>query len=202
MSKYPETIQKLIAIFKKFPGVGQKTGERFAFTMISWTPEEVDLAVKTFLSMQENLCQCDECGALYEKNDQSSCRFCTNPSRQQNTLCLIASSKDIFTIEQTGIYNGLYHVIDGLLSPIDGYGPENIGFDKLKMRLNKRKVQEVILAFDATIEGDATALYLKRELQTFGISVSRLALGMPLGSSLEYLDEGTLAQAMLARLPV
>lgn len=200
MNKYPEPLQKLITILRKLPGVGKKTAERFAFQIISW--KESDL--KNFSSLLGDLknvlgnCRC--CGALI--THAQHCPFCDLTKRDGRYLCVVSSPKDIFSIESTGVYNGLYHVVSGLLSPLDDMGPEDISFDALKARLAKSEIKEIILAFDSTIEGDATALFIKRELEKEGVLTSRLALGMPLGSTLDYLDEGTLSRALSSRLPI
>ena len=127
------------------------------------------------------------------------CPYCDLTRRDARKLCIVASTKDLFTLESTGIYNGLYHVIQGLLSPLDDRGPDSLRLDLLKERLVNLPTKEIILAIDSTLEGDATSLFLKKEFEQMGLSVSRLAMGMPLGSSLDYLDEGTLARAFSSR---
>ncbi len=196
---YPQSIQKLILFFRKLPGVGKKTAERFAFQIISWKDSDLNALSSLLNSIKKDLLACPTCNALFDK---STCPFCDLETRDSSILCIVASPKDIYTLEATGIYNGLYHVIPGLLSPIDHFGPNELHFIKLKERLAQIKAREVILALDSTIEGDATSLYLKKELNQAGISVSRLAMGMPLGSSLDFLDEGTLTRAFSSRLPV
>ncbi|MBM3193746.1 MAG: recombination protein RecR [Chlamydiae bacterium] len=196
---YPLALQKLISFLRKFPGVGKKSAERFAFQLISWKESDL-LGFSNLLSqIKKDLLTCNTCKALFEKE---KCPFCDVEKRDFNLLCVVASAKDIFTIESTGIYNGLYHVIPGLLSPVERFGPSELQFSELKERLFNIHAKEVILALDSTIEGDATALFLKKELNKEGISVSRLAMGMPLGSSLDFLDEGTLSKAFSSRLPV
>ncbi len=197
--KYPLPLQKLIALLKKIPGVGQRTAERYAFQMIQWKDSDLSNLAYTLANLKIDLIPCPECGAL---KDASDCNYCNNPRRDQRTLCIVSSPKDIFAIENTAIFNGVYHVMPGLLSPIDGLGPEEMKFELLKSRIESLKIREVILALDSTVEGDATALFLKRELAKLDVVISRLALGMPLGSSLDYIDEGTLSQALSARLPI
>jgi recombination protein RecR len=196
---YPQAIQKLILFFRKLPGVGKKTAERFAFQIISWKDSDLATLATLLNTIKKDLLTCPTCNALFDK---VKCPFCDLETRDSSILCIIASPKDIYTLEATGIYNGLYHVIPGLLSPIDHFGPNELHFTKLKERLAQINAREVILALDSTIEGDATSLYLKKELNQAGISVSRLAMGMPLGSSLDFLDEGTLTRAFSSRLPV
>lgn len=196
--KYPEPLQKLIGILRKFPGVGKKTAERYAFQMISWQESELQILSHLLSTLKKEITKCDTCGAL----TSNTCNYCDHSRRDPTILCIVSSPKDIFSIEATGIYNGLYHVVAGLLSPLDGFGSEKIDFNKLKMRILNSPVKEVILALDATVEGDATALFLKKELESEGVFTSRLALGMPLGSTLDFLDEGTLGQALFSRLPI
>lgn len=188
-----------MAFMRKLPGVGQKTAERFAFQMISWGEKEQKSLSELLHTLKNKLHNCTTCGAIYES---SGCSFCEEKNRDTTFLCIVSNPKDIFTIENTGIYNGLYHVMPGLLSPLDGLGPEELHFDSLRSRVQNLGTKEVILALDSTVEGDATSLWLKKELESLSIFVSRLALGMPLGSSLEYIDEGTLSRALSARSPL
>ena len=193
---YPSALQKLILYLRKLPGVGKKSAERFAFQLISWKDSDLESFSNHLGMLKKLLTTCSACKSLFDKD---SCPFCDPYKRNFNQLCVVASAKDIYTIESTGIYNGLYHVIPGLLSPIDSFGPEDLEFNHLRERLLKLEVKEVILALDSTIEGDATSLFLKKELAKVGIEVSRLAMGMPLGSSLDFLDEGTLSRAFSSR---
>jgi len=199
MTKYPESIQKIILLLRKFPGVGKKTAERYAFQMISWKKEDLELLSSLISGLKKNIALCSECGAIYEG---SGCFFCNHTNRDRQLLCIISSPKDIFSLENTRLYNGLYHVMPGLISPIDGIGPDELNLQHLKDRIQKNKISEVILALDSTIEGDATSLYVKKEIETLGVFVSRLGLGMPMGSSLEYVDEGTLSRAFSSRSPL
>ncbi len=196
---YPVALQKIILFLRKFPGVGKKTAERFAFQIISWKNSDLLAFGDLLKSIQNDLLTCPTCKALF---DREKCPFCDSETRDSSSVCVVASPKDVFSIESTGIYNGLYHVLPGLLSPIDHFGPNELHLAELKKRIDIACSKEVILAFDSTIEGDTTALFLKRELNKFGISVSRLAMGMPMGSSLDFLDEGTLSRAFSSRLPV
>jgi recombination protein RecR len=196
MTKYPDSIQKIILLLRKLPGVGKKTAERYAFQMISWKKEDQEHLAFLVSGLKKNITICAECGAIYEG---ANCFFCNHTHRDRYLLCIISSPKDIFSLENTRLYNGLYHVMPGLISPIDGFGPEDLNLDHLKNRIQKNEIREVILALDSTIEGDATSLYLKKEIESLGVFVSRLGLGMPMGSSLEYVDEGTLSRAFSSR---
>ncbi len=164
--------------------------------MISWKSEDQQLLSTLVSGLKKNIAICPECGAIYEG---TGCFFCNHTNRDSHLLCIISSPKDIFSLENTRLYNGLYHVMPGLISPIDGIGPEELHLDHLKDRIRKNEIREVILALDSTIEGDTTSLYLKKEIETLGVFVSRLGLGMPMGSSLEYVDEGTLSRAFSSR---
>ena len=197
--KFPEPLQKLITFLRKFPGVGRRTAERFAFQILSWSDEEISNFASHLSTLKEKLQGCETCGALIERN---TCTLCDFGRRDQTLLCVVSSPKDIFSLEATGIYNGLYHVVSGLLSPIDGLDPSDIQFERLQKRVTESEIKEIILAFDSTVEGDATALFLKREIEKEGLITSRLALGMPVGSTLDFIDEGTLSRAFSSRHPL
>jgi recombination protein RecR len=194
--RYPDHLQKLIEVLKRLPGVGNKSAERFAFHLLNWPASHLNELSNTIKEIKEKLKNCDTCGCLI---DQSFCKFCDLERRNPSTLCVIASARDAFAIEQTRQYRGLYHVLGGLLSPMDNRGPEQLSLPRLLNRIVGGSIQEVIMAFDSTLEGDATALYIKKELNNHPIKISRLALGLPLGSSLDYVDEGTLARAFSGR---
>lgn len=193
--QYPDHLLKLIAVFKKLPGVGTKSAERFAFHLLDWPEEKLLEMSRTLEATKDNLKSCPECGFLIEQ----SCPLCRDRGRDPATLCVVATAKDIFLIEQTHEYRGLYHVLGGLLSPLQGLAPAPRSIEKLKERALRLGTQELILALDSTLEGDATALFLKKELEPLALKTSRLALGLPMGSSLDYIDGGTLARAFAGR---
>ena len=192
--KYPAPLLTLIASLKKLPGVGKKSAERFAFQIIHWQEEELQEFGEVIQTIKKRLLRCDDCGCLIEN---VHCTFCDLTKRQATSLCIIASPKDVYAIEETGVFNGLYHVLGTLLSPLDGMTPDMLHLQKIQDRIEKHQITEVIIALDSTLEGDATALYLKKMLT--GANVSRLALGLPIGSSLDFIDEGTLSQAFTGR---
>lgn len=194
--KYPKHLIKVIEVLKKLPGVGNKSAERFAFQLLDWQPHSLEEMAETIRMIPEKLKHCDECGCL--RGDEP-CSLCIEPRAQTGVICLVASSKDALAIEETRQFKGLYHVLGGLLSPMDGIGPAKLNLQKLKERIQKLNTQELILALDSTLEGDATSLYLKRELHHFPIKISRLAFGIPMGSSLDYVDGGTLSRALSGR---
>lgn len=195
--RYPSYLLQLIESLKKLPGVGSKSAERFAFELMRWPKEATQLLGSCIATLPEKICYCQQCGALAE---QPLCSICIAPQRNAKQLCIVASCRDLFALESTGEYRGLYHVLGALLSPLDGIGTEQLPLLAIKERIAKDAVQEIILALDATLEGDATALYLKQALQEeLQVKISRLACGLPMGSSFDYVDGGTLAIALNAR---
>ncbi len=195
--RYPKHLLKVIEVLKKFPGVGNKSAERFAFHLLGRQNIEIEEMAETLRTLHTMLGKCSECGCLIEKG--APCTFCTEDRQNHGSLCVIATPREAFAIESTREYRGLYHVLGGVLSPIEGKNPESLTIPKLKERIQKFQVKEVVVALDSTLEGDATALYLKRELEPLQVQISRLALGMPMGSSLDYVDGGTLARALSGR---
>lgn len=195
--KYPKHILSLIDIMKRFPGVGNKTAERYIFQMLDWQPGQAKEMAQAILTFSEKIAFCEECGCM--KHDNNTCIFCLDERTTSGVLCVIASPKEAYAIEATGEYRGLYHVLGGLLSPMDGIGPEKLKLDQLKTRLQQDHIKEIVICLDATLEGDATALYLKKELTPLGKTISRLAFGLPMGSSLDYIDGNTLARALSGR---
>ena len=196
MSKYPFELTQLIAYLKKWPGVGTKTAERFAFQTLSWQDSDLQSLALLLSQLKEKVTHCPECHCL---KDQNPCPFCHSDRRNRSQLCIIASARDVYAVEETGIYNGLYHVLGGLLSPMDGKTPEHLHLDQLKNRITTLQIQEIIIALDSTLEGDTTSLFLKEQIQGWGLTVSRLAFGLPMGSSLDFVDGGTLARALTGR---
>jgi recombination protein RecR len=194
--KYPTALQQLIASLKLLPGVGAKTAERFAFHLLSWEDHLLAEFAHHVSTLKSRLRTCPECHCLI---DQENCDWCDESRRDTSLLCIISSPKDAYAIEETHTYKGLYHTLGGLLSPLDGRSVERLDFQNLIERIGRLQVREVIIALDSTLEGDATALYLKEQIGQIGISVSRLALGLPMGSPLEYVDNGTLSRAFTGR---
>ncbi|MCI5052182.1 MAG: recombination mediator RecR [Simkaniaceae bacterium] len=193
---YPKTLTTLIQTLKKLPGVGQKTAERFAFQMLSWQEKDLINLSTAVSDVKQNLTYCSDCGCLIETGP---CNYCTSTKRDPKTLCIVSSAKDVFAIEEMRLFNGIFHVMHGLLSPMDGRTVTDLDLNKLKARIQSLGTQEVIIALDSTVEGDATALFLKKELEPLGLFLSRLALGLPMGSSLDFVDEGTLSRAFAGR---
>ncbi|HSW86467.1 MAG TPA: recombination mediator RecR [Rhabdochlamydiaceae bacterium] len=196
MQKYPTDLSILIAYLKKLPGVGSKTAERFAFQLLTWPESQLKDFADLVKEIKVRIRHCPDCHCLMEENH---CGFCDRTKRDSHALCIIASAKDAFAIEETHAYRGLYHVIGGLLSPLDGRHPDQLKLDELKKRIDDLRIKEVIIALDSTLEGDTTALYLKEHFRSWGLAVTRLAFGLPMGSSLDFVDGGTLARALMGR---
>jgi recombination protein RecR len=193
--KYPRDLSALIAFFKKFPGVGSKTAERLSFQLLKWNEKELGQFGEILSRISKTIQHCPECGCLMEENQ---CFFCQQKLHRGHLLCIISSPKDAFSIEATKSYFGLYHVIDHLLSPLEGRLDLNL--DSLSKRIDALSIQEIIIALDSTLEGDATALYLKNHFKKHPLlKVSRLAFGLPVGSSLDYIDDSTLSRAVAGR---
>lgn len=196
MLKYPKDLLTLIAHLKKLPGVGKKTAERFAFQLLEWSEKDLHEFAQGVATLKERVQACLECGCLM---DGVRCMFCDQDKRDRSILCIIANPRDAYAIEETGDFRGVYHVLGTLLSPMDGKTPESLNLPLVEERILKLGTKEVILALDSTLEGDATSLFLKESLSKIGVEVSRLALGLPIGSSLDFVDEGTLSQAFSGR---
>lgn len=195
--QYPEPIAKLIDSFTKLPGIGIKTATRLAFHVINMPEEDVTGFAQALISAKRDLRFCSICGNLTEADP---CLICTDTTRDQTTVLVIADVKDLMAIENAGEYLGLYHVLHGVLSPLAGIGPDDINIDSLVTRLQRHEeIQEVIVATNANAEGEATAMYLSRLLKPAGIKVSRLATGLSVGSDIDYADEITLIKAVEGR---
>jgi recombination protein RecR len=192
--KFPEDLLTLIGYLKKLPGVGSRTAERFAFECLNWDEATLKNLGHTLTTLREKVPNCPVCGCLA---DRAICQFCNH--RETRSLCILASARDAYAIEETGNYKGLYHVVEHLLSPLDGRNANTLRLDRIEKRIEENHVEELIIAFDSTLEGDATALYLKNHLARENLSISRLAFGLPVGSSLEYIDGSTLARALAGR---
>ena len=197
MASYPKPLFQLIQLLKKLPGVGQKTAERYAFQLLDWKISELKLLGYHIDQLKELITQCNECGTLKEK----FCTYCENESRKTGTLCIVSNPKDVFAIEETRSFSGLYYVLPNLITPFEENAEIQINLNAIAAYIQKNTIKEVILALESTLEGDATSLYLKEKLTSIGLSISRLAYGIPLGSTLEFIDGGTLSRALLGRQP-
>lgn len=199
LTQYPQSLARLIDALRLLPGVGARSAERFAFQMLNWPPHRLREMGELITALPQSIKKCAECGCLI---DDAACSFCT-PSRQESKmLCVVASPRDVYSLDSTGEFTGLFHVIENLLSPMDGFGPAQLNLETLKKRVMDCGIEEVVVAFDSTLEGDATALFIKEELAPLQVSVSRLGFGLPVGSSLDYVDGGTLTRAFQGRSTV
>jgi recombination protein RecR len=196
MTRYPTPLEILINELKKLPGVGRKTAERYAFHLLNLPSSDLQYFGEQISHFKSRIQTCSTCGALHD----NTCTFCTDPNRNQSILCIVSSPKEIYFMEETGYFKGLYHVLGTLISPLEGKMPDQIDLDAIKART--QNTTELVIALDSTLEGDATSLYLKEELARPDLIITRLALGIPLGSSLDYVDGGTLARALLNRSPL
>ena len=193
---YPDSLKNLIESFKYLPGIGEKTAERLAFAVLEFDDDQCELFSQSLLNVKSKIKKCSICNTLTE-NDV--CFVCSNSLRDNDVLCVVDDTKSVFLFEKLGMFNGYYHVLDGLISPLDGVNPEDIGLNKLIERISKDKFKEIILAFKPSIEGETTALYIKKILSVMDVVVSRLASGLPIGADMEYVDKLTLERALIDR---
>ncbi len=193
---YPKSIASLIEHFQKFPSVGPKSAQRMAFYLLRMPKSEVEKFAKSMIEAKENTKTCEIC---FNLSSTSPCEICQSPTRDKSTICVVAETKDLIAVEKTNEYKGLYHVLQGLISPMDGIGADDIRIKELLNRLTDEKVKEVILALSPSVEGEATSLYLSKLIKPFGIKISRIAFGLPVGADLEYADEITIAKAIEGR---
>ena len=188
---YPSNFESLIALFEKLPGVGNKSAQRYAFALLEKDSETIDEIVETIKKVK-NIRRCRICGFL---SDEDECLFCKDTTRNRSQIMVVAYAQDVIAIEKTGSYKGVYHVLNGLVSSSKGIFPEDINIDSLLKRINE-ETKEVIIATSPTMDGEMTALYLDKILKDKGVLVTRLAHGLPMGSSLDYADDLTLIKAM------
>ncbi|GGG86701.1 MULTISPECIES: recombination mediator RecR [Paenibacillus] len=193
---YPEPIAKLIDAFSRLPGIGPKTAARLAFHVLRMKEDDVIDFAKALVSVKRNLTYCSVCCNI---TDTDPCRICQDKSRDNSVICVVQESKDLVAMERMKEFQGHYHVLQGAISPMEGIGPDQIRIAELLQRLSDERVQELILATNPNIEGEATAMYISRLVKPFGIRVTRIAHGLPVGGDLEYADEVTLSKAMEGR---
>ncbi len=192
-------LQALIDHFKKLPGVGEKTARRLAFAILDTDGEEVREFAETLVQVKKRIGFCNRCGNLAEGE---LCGICRDPARVGTIICVVERPADLYVLEASGQYRGRYHVLHGVLSPLDGVGPGDLNLDKLEKRVQEEGIKEVIVATNPSIEGDTTSLYIARMLKKYGVKVTRPARGLPLGSSLEFVDRGTITKALEGREPI
>jgi len=194
-----EPLSRLIEELNKLPGIGPKSAQRLAYHLLRAPKEEVLSLAQAILDVKEKVILCSQCQNI---SDSDPCLLCRSPDRDRGVICVVEKPLDILALERSGAYKGVYHVLHGLISPLDGVGPEDLKIKELMDRLRSGEVKEVILATNPTIEGEATAMYLHRLISPLGIRVTRLARGLPFGGDLEYADELTLMRALEGRQPL
>ncbi|MHD0398655.1 recombination mediator RecR [Staphylococcus simulans] len=193
---YPEPISKLIDSFMKLPGIGPKTAQRLAFHVLDMKEDDVVQFAKALVDVKRELTYCSTCGHITEEDP---CYICQDKQRDRSVICVVEDDKDVIAMEKMREYKGLYHVLHGAISPMDGIGPEDINIPSLIERLKDDEVKELILAMNPNLEGESTAMYISRLVKPIGIKVTRLAQGLSVGGDLEYADEVTLSRAIAGR---
>ena len=196
MSSYSPSIEKLIENFERLPSIGHKTAVRLAFHILDMNNEEIQEFTKAITNAKKNLKYCSIC---FNISDTDPCPICSNPKRDQSTICVVEDVRDIMAMERTHEYKGVYHVLHGTISPMNGIGPEDIKIKELLNRIRENEIKEVIIATNPRVEGEATSIYLSKLIKAFNIKVTRIAHGIPVGGDLEYTDEITLMKAMEGR---
>jgi recombination protein RecR len=195
----PEPLIQLITELQRLPGIGAKSAQRLAFHLLKTPREDVDRLTVALRDMKERVAHCSICSNI---TDTDPCTYCTNPDRRQNIICVVEDPQNVTAVEKTREFKGVYHVLMGALSPLQGIGPDDLKIKSLLARVDRGGVEEVILATNPNVEGEATAIYLARLLKPLGVRVTRIARGVPIGSDLEYADEVTLHKALEGRRDV
>jgi len=199
MATYPPAIARLLDELTRLPGVGPKTAERYVFSLLRQSPQRLKDLADAITQLRSRVVTCDTCHVF---DEQSPCRFCRDEQRDKTTICVVAEAPDVLAVEQTGVFRGRYHVLGGTVSPADGRGPDDLTIKHLHERLVSDGIQEVILALNSDIEGETTALYLKKALKDVNAKVTQLARGIPTGGDVTYMDEATLGEALSHRQTV
>ena len=196
MSYYSPSIEKLIESFEKLPSIGSKTAARLAFYILDASEEETNEFISAIVNAKKNLKYCSKC---YNISDTDPCMICSNPKRDQSIICVVEDVRDIIAMERTHEFKGVYHVLHGSISPMNGVGPDDIRIKELLSRIMDGGIKEIILATNPRVEGEATAIYISKLVKPLGIKVTRIAHGIPVGGDLEYTDEVTLSKALEGR---
>lgn len=194
---YPTTIERLIQELVKLPGIGRRSAERIVFHLLNGSvKDDISLLAQRLLELKDRVRLCRRCHNLSEHDE---CHICMNPQRNRTLLCVVERPNDVTSIEKTGTFHGLYHVLLGSIAPLEGKGPAELKIDSLIQRIKDENIQEVIIATDSDTEGETTALYLTKLIKPFEVRLSRIGLGLPVGSNLEYADSATLSKALESR---
>ena len=196
MAGYPKAIENLLERLVKFPGVGRRSAERIVFYLLEAQKEEVSLLSQDIMKLKSHIHFCRVCNNL---GDSDVCSICRDTTRQSDVLCIVETPKDVGFVERTGNFKGRYHVLLGAIAPLEGRGPSDLKIDSLVKRIKNEEIKEVIVATDSDTEGEATALYLAKTIKPLGIKISRIGVGIPVGSNIEYADSMTLSRALEAR---
>ena len=197
--KYPSIIQNLIECFKKFPGVGEKSAERMALSVLEIDKQTIDLFADSLKDSKTKIRRCEKCNNLSE---EEKCEICKDKSRNKEILCVVEEPKFVNLFERLNIFDGYYHVLDGLISPIDGINPEDINISSLIDRVKKEKIEELILALKPSIEGETTSLYISKLLEKEDVKITKIAYGIPMGAEMDYVDSLTLELALENRMDI
>jgi recombination protein RecR len=195
--KYPKSIEELIDCFKMLPGIGEKNAERLCFAVLHFNDEQSDKFSESIKNVKTKIKKCKICNNYTEDND--ICEICNDSSRDKSTICVVESVKDLILLEKSNAYKGIYHVLEGLISPLEGINPEDIKINQLINRIKEEKIKEVILALNMTMEGETTSLYILKLLEGTGVSVTKIAAGIPVAADMEYLDSLTIQRALEGR---
>lgn len=193
MPDFAEPLARLIQEFKRLPGIGQKSAQRIAFHLLRAERDDAERLAQAVLDVKDKLGLCESCGNI---SDSELCTFCANPHRDRSVICVVEEPHNILAVETTRQFEGVYHVLHGSISPLRGIGPEHLRLKGLLARFEQGEVREVILATNPTVEGEATAVYLSRLLKPLGVRVTRIAMGLPVGSDLEFADEVTMSKSL------
>ncbi|MEA3449412.1 MAG: recombination mediator RecR [Patescibacteria group bacterium] len=193
---YPKSIQNLIMELTRWPSVGPKTAERYVFYLLNQSPERLQRLAQSIAELKEKIIICRNCGAVSETNP---CFICKNKQRNQALLCIVANTRDMLSIESTGIFNGRYHILGGVINAINKIGPEKLNIKSLQNKIENNNIKEIIIALSPNMEGEGTAIYLNKLLKSNDLKITRIARGLPSGSELEYADEMTLGNALKFR---
>lgn len=196
---YPKTILNLIESFKKLPGIGEKTAERLALSTLNMDDDTIEIFSNSLKEVKNKIKKCEKCGSYTE---EEICDICKSEIRDHSTMCVVEESKNVIQFEKVGTFNGVYHVLGGLISPLDGVNPENINLNTLKKRIKEENIKEVILAIKPSIEGETTALYISKMLEDENIKITKIAHGIPMGADIDYIDPLTLEIAMEDRTTI
>lgn len=197
--KYPLAFERMVEALRKLPGVGTKSAERMAYQLLTYSPDDIAQFADAIVEAKQQLHPCEICG---QWADQPTCEVCRDSARTSAIVCVVQSPKDAFALERARDYQGRYHVLHGVLSPMNGIGPEDLNLESLFIRIEREHIQEIIIATNPNVEGETTALYLAKRLSHYPVQVTRLAYGLPVGGNLDYADEFTLLKAIEGRRSV